>query len=138
MFRHISVVHKSAVISMGISAVFQIGDVNQMELKSRALAVHREISYFIKEEGRFEDFPIFTDNEITIPTRSTDVKMNIINECPFIEVNDVTIASLLNSACFQIGSVDYVFSNSRLHQIRQYITEEHTFQNESYSNVKED
>lgn len=138
MFRHISVVHNSAVLSMGVSAIFQIGDVNQMELKSRALAVQREISYFLKNEGQFEDFSIFTDNEITIPTRSTDVKMNIINECPFVEVNDVTIVTLLNSACFQIGSVDYVFSNSRLLQIRQYITDEHTFQNKSYSNVKED
>ncbi|MBY0600306.1 spore germination protein GerPE [Bacillus bingmayongensis] len=124
MFRHISVVHRSNVISMGIASIFQVGDANQMELKSRALVVHREIPYYLKDEGRLEAYAIFTDDKITIPTRSTDVKMNIINECPFIEVNDVTIRTLLNSACFQIGSVDYAFNNSRIHQIRQYITNE--------------
>ncbi|PDY44036.1 spore germination protein GerPE [Bacillus pseudomycoides] len=124
MLQHISVVHRSNVISLGIAAVFQIGDASQMELKSRALIVHREIPYYFKDEGGFEAFRIFTDDEITIPTRSTDVKMNIINECPFIEVNDITVRSLLNSACLQIGSVDYVFSNSRIHQMRQYITDE--------------
>ncbi|PFA24700.1 MULTISPECIES: spore germination protein GerPE [Bacillus cereus group] len=124
MLQHISVVHRANVISMGIAGVFQIGDASQMELKSRALVVHREIPYYFKNEGSFDAYEIFTDDEITIPTRSTDVKMNIINECPFIEVDDVTIRSLLNSACFQIGSVDYVFSNSRILQIRQYITDE--------------
>ena len=29
---------------------------------------------------------------ITIPKRTTDVKVNIINECPFIEVNNVRLA----------------------------------------------
>ncbi|SDZ26498.1 MULTISPECIES: spore germination protein GerPE [unclassified Bacillus (in: firmicutes)] len=125
MLRHISIVHQPKVISMGNAGVFQVGDANQMELKTRALIVHREIPYYFKSEGRFEDFKIFTDEYITIPKRSTDVKMNIINECPFIEVNDVTIRTLLNSGCFQIGSVDYVFSNSRIHQMRQYISDEH-------------
>ncbi|WP_459500700.1 spore germination protein GerPE [Bacillus sp. C1] len=124
MFRHISVVHRTNIVSMGVAGVFQIGDANQMELKSRALIVHREFPCYFENEGRLDAFGIFTDDEITIPTRSTDVKMNIINECPFIEVNDVTVRSLLNSACFQIGSVDYGFSNSRIHQMRQYITDE--------------
>ncbi|WP_410981662.1 spore germination protein GerPE [Bacillus cereus] len=124
MLQHISVVHRTNIISLGNSGTFQIGDANQMELKSRALVVHREIPYFLKDEGKFEAYAIFTDDEITIPTRSTDVKMNIINECPFIEVGDVTVRTLLNSACFQIGSVDYGFSNSRIHQIRQFITDE--------------
>ncbi|KEK24862.1 spore germination protein GerPE [Bacillus gaemokensis] len=123
MLRHISVVNKTSIISMGISGVFQIGDANQMELKSRALAVHREIPFYLNDEGRLDAFEIFTDEYITIPTRSTNVKLNIINECPFIEVNDVTLRTLLNSGCFQIGSVDYAFNNSRIMQIRQYIDE---------------
>ncbi|MBC6971492.1 spore germination protein GerPE [Bacillus sp. Xin] len=124
MLQHISVVHRTNIISLGNSGTFQIGDANQMELKSRALVVQREFPYYLKDEGKLEAFKIFTDDEITIPTRSTDVKMNIINECPFIEVGDVTVRTLLNSACFQIGSVDYGFNNSRIHQIRQYITDE--------------
>ncbi|KMQ01754.1 MULTISPECIES: spore germination protein GerPE [Bacillus] len=124
MLHHVSVVHNVSIISLGITAVFQVGDANQMELKSRALAVHREIPCYIKDEGRLDAFEIFTDEHITIPKRTTDVKLNIVNECPFIEVNNVELRTLLNSGCFQIGNVDYVFNNSRIMQIRQYITDE--------------
>ncbi|PGB81088.1 spore gernimation protein GerPE [Bacillus wiedmannii] len=124
MLHHVSVVQNVSIISLGISAVFQVGDANQVELKSRALAVHREIPCYIKDEGRLDAFEIFTDEHITIPKRTTDVKLNIVNECPFIEVNNVELRTLLNSGCFQIGNVDYVFNNSRIIQIRQYITDE--------------
>ncbi|AIY73266.1 spore germination protein GerPE [Bacillus anthracis] len=124
MLHHVSIVENVSIISLGIAAVFQVGDANQMELKSRALAVHREIPCYIKDEGRLDAFEIFTDEYITIPKRTTDVKLNIINECPFIEVNNVELRTLLNSGGFQIGNVDYVFNNSRIMQIRQYITDE--------------
>lgn len=124
MLHHVSVVQNVSIISLGITAVFQVGDANQMELKSRALAVHREIPCYIKDEGRLDAFEIFTDEYITIPKRTTDVKLNIVNESPFIEVNNVELRTLLNSGCFQIGNVDYVFNNSRIMQIRQYITDE--------------
>ena len=124
MFRHISVVHNVSIVTMGISSVVQVGDANQIELKSRILTVHREFPYFLKDEGPLESFKIFTDEYITIPKRSTDVKLNIVNECPFIEVDDIVIRSLLNSAYVQIGSVDYGFTNSRTMQIRQYITDD--------------
>ncbi|EEL66186.1 spore germination protein gerPE [Bacillus cereus F65185] len=119
-----SIVQNVSIISLGIAAVFQVGDANQMELKSRAIAVHREIPFYIRGEGRFDAFEIFTDEHITIPKRTTDVKLNIVNECPFIEVNNVELRTLLNSGCFQIGNVDYGFNNSRIIQIRQYITDE--------------
>lgn len=124
MLHHVSIVQNVSIISLGIAAVFQVGDANQMELKSRALAVHREFPCYIKDEGRLDAFKIFTDEYITIPKRTTDVKLNIINECPFIEVNNVELRTLLNSGGFQIGNVDYVFNNSRIMQIRQYITDE--------------
>ncbi|EPC8407661.1 MULTISPECIES: spore germination protein GerPE [Bacillus] len=124
MLHHVSIVQNVSIISLGITAVLQVGDANQMELKSRALAVHREIPCYIKGEGRFDAFEIFTDEHITIPKRTTDVNLNIVNECPFIEVNNVELRTLLNSGCFQIGNVDYVFNNSRIMQIRQYITDE--------------
>ncbi|HFJ9402169.1 spore germination protein GerPE [Bacillus cereus group sp. TH260-2LC] len=124
MLHHVSIVQNVSIVSLGIAAVFQVGDANQMELKSRALAVHREFPCYIKDEGRLDAFEIFTDEHITIPKRTTDVNLNIVNECPFIEVNNVELRTLLNSGCFQIGNVDYVFNNSRIMQIRQYITDE--------------
>ncbi|ANC18267.1 spore germination protein GerPE [Bacillus cereus group sp. MYBK163-2] len=124
MLHHVSIVQNVSIVSLGIAAVFQVGDANQMELKSRAIAVHREIPCYIRGEGSFDAFEIFTDEHITIPKRTTDVKLNIVNECPFIEVNNVELRTLLNSGCFQIGNVDYGFNNSRIIQIRQYITDE--------------
>ena len=124
MLHHVSIVQNVSIISLGITAVFQVGDANQMELKSRAIAVHREIPCYIRGEGSFDAFEIFTDEHITIPKRTTDVKLNIVNECPFIEVNNVELRTLLNSGGFQIGNVDYIFNNSRIMQIRQYITDE--------------
>ncbi|MES5833271.1 spore germination protein GerPE [Bacillus cereus group sp. MG11] len=124
MLHHVSIVQNVSIVSLGIAAVFQVGDANQMELKSRAIAVHREIPCYIRGEGSFDAFEIFTDEHITIPKRTTDVKLNIVNECPFIEVNNVELRTLLNSGGFQIGNVDYVFNNSRIMQIRQYITDE--------------
>ena len=124
MLHHVSIVQNVSIVSLGIADVFQVGDANQMELKSRAIAVHREIPCYIRGEGSFDAFEIFTDEHITIPKRTTDVKLNIVNECPFIEVNNVELRTLLNSGGFQIGNVDYIFNNSRIMQIRQYITDE--------------
>lgn len=77
MLHHVSIVQNVSIISLGIAAVFQVGDANQMELKSRAIAVHREIPFYIRGEGRFDAFEIFTDEHITIPKRTTDVKLTL-------------------------------------------------------------
>ncbi|MDP7977543.1 spore germination protein GerPE [Bacillus sp. WLY-B-L8] len=121
MFRHISVVHQPSVSSLGLSAVVQIGDTNHAELKSRAIIVHREMPNFLSKEGSFESYEIFVDDEITIPTRVNEVQMKVINKNPFIEVNRITIQSMLSASCLHIGSIDYVFANSRILQIRQFI-----------------
>ncbi|PEA53119.1 spore gernimation protein GerPE [Bacillus pseudomycoides] len=124
MFRHISVVHQPSVSSLGLGAVIQIGDTNHAELKSRAIIVQREIANFLSQEGRFEAYEIFVDDEITIPTRVNEVQMKVINTNPFIEVNCITIQSMLSASCLHIGSIDYAFINSRILQIRQFVTEE--------------
>ncbi|WP_020059857.1 spore germination protein GerPE [Bacillus sp. 123MFChir2] len=124
MFRHISVVHQPSVFSLGLSAVVQIGDTNHAELKSRAIVVQREIPNFHSKEEKFESYELFVDDEITIPTRVNEVQMKVINKNPFIEVNCITIQSMLSASCLHIGSIDYVFANSRILQIRQFATEE--------------
>ena len=50
MLHHVSIVQNVSIISLGITAVFQVGDANQMELKSRAIAVHREIPFIYGEK----------------------------------------------------------------------------------------
>ena len=135
MLHHVSIVQNVSIVSLGIAAVFQVGDANQMELKSRALAVHREFPCYIKDEGRLDAFEIFTDEYITIPKRTTDVKLNIVNECPFIEVNNVELRTLLNSGGFQIGNVDYVLITLVLCKFAN-ILQMNLPHNNSYSNYK--
>ncbi|MGG2093254.1 spore germination protein GerPE [Bacillus sp. S13(2024)] len=122
--RHISVVHQPSVTTLGLASIVQIGDTKNMELINRTIVVQREIPSFLAQEGRLEAYKIFVDDEITIPTRINEVKMNVININPFIEVNCIVIESMLNSSCLHIGSVDYVYSNSRILQIRHFVTEE--------------
>ncbi|ENQ3107579.1 spore germination protein PE [Bacillus sp. 491mf] len=124
MFRHISVVHQSDVMTLGLSSVVQVGDSNHAELKTRAIIVQREIANFISKEGDMEAYKIFVDDKITIPTRVNEVRMTVINTNPFIEVDCITIQSMLNASCLHIGSIDYVFANSRILQIRHFVTKE--------------
>jgi spore germination protein PE len=120
MFRRFSIIHDITVFSIGISSIIQIGDTNTADLKNRNIAVQRETEFFLNNETPFEAYPMFTDTEITIPTRSTEVRMHTINACPFISVDHISIVSILNSSMIHAGSIDYVYSNSRIHQIRQY------------------
>ncbi|MFI8705912.1 spore germination protein GerPE [Bacillus sp. NPDC077411] len=122
--RHISVLHQLSVTTLGLDAITQIGDTNHAELKNRAIVVHREIPNFLAQEGKWEAYEIFVDDEITIPTRVNEVYMTVINENPFIEVGCINIQSMLSASCLHIGSIDYVFSNSRILQIRQFTTKE--------------
>ncbi|MFD3447298.1 spore germination protein GerPE [Microbacteriaceae bacterium 4G12] len=123
MFRRFSVVNEASVLSLGLSSIFQIGDTNTLIIKNRSLTAQRETTDFLGGETPLESYPIFFDTEITIPTRRTNVRMHTINENPFIYVNHVVINTMLNAGVLHIGSVDDVFANSRLHQVREYVTE---------------
>jgi len=111
-------------MTLGLSSVVQVGDSNHAELKTRAIIVQREIANFISKEGDMEAYKIFVDDKITIPTRVNEVRMTVINTNPFIEVDCITIQSMLNASCLHIGSIDYVFANSRILQIRHFVTKE--------------
>ncbi|WP_028402542.1 spore germination protein GerPE [Ectobacillus panaciterrae] len=131
MFRRFSVVHDISVISLGLSGVVQLGDTNTIEAKNRSIAVQREVPFFLNSEMPFEAYNIFTDQEITMPKRSKEVRMHTIHACPFIVVDHVTITSVLISGCFQIGSLDYAFCNSRVLQIRQFTSNDTPSSNHS-------
>ncbi|MFX3622456.1 MAG: spore germination protein GerPE [Ectobacillus sp.] len=123
MFRHFSAVNHTSVLTIGISGVIQFGDTNSIQAKNRSIAVQREIPYYFDEEANFQAFRIFQDTEITIPTRTTNVRMHTINENPFICVDTIEITNLLNAAVFHVGNIDDIFCNSRILQIRQYVKE---------------
>lgn len=124
MFRHIPVINQLNIISTAIGSVVQIGDSNMLQARSRAILVQREQPFYLGIEGQFEGYNIFRDTEITIPTRQTSVRMHVTNVNPFISVDFVRLGSLEYTGIFHVGPIDYVFNNSRVLQIRHFISEE--------------
>lgn len=124
MLRHISVVGQMNILTMGISGVIQIGDSNMLWARNRAILVQREQPFFLAREGQFHGYEMFRDTEITIPTRQTSVRMHVTNVNPFLSVDFINMLSVENTGTFHIGSIDYVFNNSRILQIRQFISED--------------
>ncbi|MCP8968243.1 spore germination protein GerPE [Ectobacillus ponti] len=126
MQRHVSVVGNITLLSIGLGSTLQIGDTNFLLLRSRAIAVQRELPIYRGNEIEFSDFDVFTDTDLTVPKRVTDVRMNVVNVNPFLHVGSLEFSSTENSAVIHIGSVEYGQSNSRIHQIRQYMAEDET------------
>lgn len=124
MFRHIPVINQLNIISTAIGSVVQIGDSNMLQARNRAILVQREQPFYLGIEGQFEGYNIFRDTEITIPTRQTSVCMHVTNVNPFISVDFVSLGSLEYTGIFHVGPIDYVFNNSRVLQIRHFISEE--------------
>lgn len=128
MLHHISSVGRVNVISMGISSALQVGDSNVIQSRNRDILVQRETPFYLSFEGDFDEYAIFTDDEITIPTLQTSVRMNVVNMNPFLQVDAVEIISLLSAGVFHIGSTEYVFNNSRILQIRHFTSGGNPFQ----------
>lgn len=124
MFRHIPVVDQLDIISIGTNSVAQIGDSNMLQARSRAILVQREQPFYLTREGPFEGYPMFRDTEITIPTRQTSVRMHVTNVNPFVSVNFIRMEALEYTGVFHVGPIDYVFNNSRVLQIRHFISED--------------
>lgn len=102
------------------ASVFQIGDSYLLNLKSRVLALQREVAVFNGKEGNFEDFPIF---KRTIPEvkLEEDLTMSVKNESNFIRVGCVEILSITDSSAFQAGSNLAIGAESRRKHIRQFV-----------------
>ncbi|WP_379970028.1 spore germination protein GerPE [Ectobacillus sp. sgz5001026] len=120
MFSRFSVVDQINITSLGLDGVTQLGDTNTIAAKNRAVAIQKEGNQFSLNVAPLTSFSMFTDYEITIPTRRKEVRLHTINECPFIHVNQITVTFIQSAAVFHVGNVDYVFTNSRLLQIRQF------------------
>lgn len=124
MFRHIPVIGQLNVMSMASSSVIQIGDSNMLQARTRAILVQREQPFYLGIEGQFEGYSKFRDTEITIPTRQTSIRMHVTNLNPFISVDFIGLENLEYTGLFHVGPIDYVFNNSRILQIRQFISED--------------
>jgi spore germination protein PE len=120
MLRRISKVETIKVNSIALSSVLQIGDTNHLSPTSKALAVKREYPLFLDDEGRFEDYSIFT-REFPQPTLTGMVNMRVENVCPIIHVDDINVNSIAAASIVQIGSAQTVNTEVRVKHIRQLL-----------------
>jgi spore germination protein PE len=122
MLRRISKVETIKVNDITLSSVLQIGDTNHLSPTSKALAVKREYPLFFDDEGRFEDYSIFT-REIPQPTITEKVNMRVENVCPIIHVDHINVNSISAASVVQIGSAQTINTEVRVKHIRHLIGE---------------
>ncbi len=123
MTRRTSMVNYTKVINVSLSSIFHIGDSAQITPRARALAVQRQLQLFYANEGNFSQFPIFT-MELPKPTVQETVTINRYNPSAFIKVNRINVTSVAAASVYQIGSTNFIESESRVKHIRQILHDE--------------
>jgi spore germination protein PE len=108
------------VRSLSLSSVVHVGEIGGMYPDSRVLAIQREQSAFLGNEGNLEQFPIFRQSFARI--QSTErVELDLHNRIPVIRVRKVDIYGISVSSVLQIGNVGVVDSTNRTKHIRQLL-----------------
>ena len=116
-----SIVGNMKVDSMQISSVIFVGDNQVVEPRTKALAVQRQVANFLGDEGDFKRYSIYRRPFPQIPL-DTEVTMDIMNESPAIQVDQLRIVAMSTSAVVQIGSTSIIDAESRTKHFRQLLT----------------
>lgn len=119
----ISLVKNIKINSVLFSSIVQIGDFNIGNVKSKVLAVQREIPIFLTNEGNFEVYPLFS-RPIPIPVMDGSIRHHVVHQSPFIKVKNIKINGISASSIFQVGSSHWIESEARVKHIRQLISGE--------------
>lgn len=107
------------------SGIFNIGDTENAQPKSRGIAVQKEGATFIDDEGLdFKDFSLF-DREANWPAASgtTIVRKKTINHTDKIQVGNIAALGVSQSSILQIGSIEEICAEARVKHFRQYLPE---------------
>ncbi|MEC2077549.1 spore germination protein GerPE [Metabacillus fastidiosus] len=118
--RRLSYVNFAYVNAVGISSVFQIGDSKNILLRSKVLAVQRQLEIFHTKEGSFSKYSIFNKN-LPQPVLNEQISTVFFNKKGKIQVNTVKIHGVSTSAAFHIGSTNDVVCEMRTKHIRQLL-----------------
>ncbi|RLL45038.1 spore germination protein GerPE [Oceanobacillus piezotolerans] len=116
MNKRTSEVDTVQVTSFSTSAIFNIGDTNQSNQKSRGIAVQKEGS-LADFDLQFEDYPIFKRDAVW-PKQRTTVRKHTYHHSPVIQVQNVNIIGVSTSSVLQIGSLEHIRAESRIKHFR--------------------
>ncbi|MGP4106630.1 spore germination protein GerPE [Virgibacillus sp. L01] len=107
------------------SGIFNIGDTESAQPKSRGIAVQKEGATFIDDEGLdFKDFSLF-HREANWPTvnESIIVRKKTINHTDKIQVGNISALGVSQASILQIGSIEEICAEARIKHFRQYLPE---------------
>jgi spore germination protein PE len=113
-----SVVHRLKVNDVSLSSTLQVGDLVEFKPYSKALAIQREESIYLGNEGNFEAYELFS-KPIPQPKVYEDVDMEILNRDPYIQVGNVRVIAAAASSLIQVGSTQRMEAEARVKHIRQ-------------------
>lgn len=114
----ISIVQNIHINDVVLSSTILIGDIVDVNLRNKALAVQRQISSYNSKEGNFNEYPLFT-KPIPQPYVHEQVAFNVVNRSPYIKVGNVDVIAVSSSALLQVGSNQSIKAESRIKHIRQ-------------------
>lgn len=118
-----SLVHDIKLRTLIFSSTLQIGDSCKVRAVSNVLAIQRERELFFDDEGKFEDYPIFSE-PIPLAPITTPVNVNTLNANGTIKVASIDITGVSSAAIIHIGNTDDVYLENRTHHIRQLMNTE--------------
>ncbi|MUK90125.1 spore germination protein GerPE [Ornithinibacillus sp. L9] len=110
--------------ALSFGSIFNIGDTNNANPTSRAIALQQEGAVFNDEEDlQFEDYPIFQLEPNWVEDKRT-VTMNSIHHAETIRVGNVRITGASQSGIVQIGSIKKINADARIKHFRKIRSEE--------------
>ncbi|MBT2684284.1 spore germination protein GerPE [Bacillus sp. ISL-37] len=121
MLQRITCVDHIKIDSVSFSSIFQIGDSEQIQAVSRALAVQREAEIFFDNEGNFDAFTVFSE---AIPFQAADdenVTFSTHNLNPVLKVRNIDILGASSSSVVHLGNSRNIAMEARVKHIRQLL-----------------
>ncbi|MFD2042726.1 spore germination protein GerPE [Ornithinibacillus salinisoli] len=110
--------------SVAFSSIFNIGDTNNANPTSRAIALQQEGAVFNdKDDLQFEDYPIFKMEPNWIELENK-VSMNSIHHSKTIHVENIYMNGTSQSGIVQIGSIKKINADARVKHFRRIRSEE--------------
>lgn len=113
----ISAVRNISINEVGLGSILIAGDCVVVKPRGKALAVQRQTSKFIGNEGSFQAYPTYS-RPIPLPSPSDEVHVAWTNLGGYIHVEAVDIISISSSSVLQTGSNERIDAESRIKHIR--------------------
>ncbi|NOU66481.1 spore germination protein GerPE [Paenibacillus sp. LMG 31461] len=117
----LSIVGNIYVNSIGSSSTMHAGDNVYTALQNRVFAVQREVPIYYGNEGSFAAYPFF-QRPFPIPQPPEPFTMCVDNLGSYITVRNIRILGVAASSLFQIGSNRVTAAETRIKNIRQFVT----------------